>query len=246
MRGRGMEEKQSKFRYLQIYQDIKDKIESGEYEQGRKMNTEKEYQKIYNASRDTVRKAFAKLENEEYIVRKAAVGTFVKYKKSDYTLTKLKSFTEQMTDRGIKPSSEFISIELGPVTNKHILQELEIDGNEKCYKITRIRKGNGTPMSYEIAYVPQKICPDMQKYLDDNSSLYNIYENVYHLKLGNGKVKLEAELPNATIQKYLKIGHDSPILKMECVTLLEDETPLYYVECFYIGERYFFSAILPR
>ena len=111
-----MEEKQSKFRYLQIYQDIKGKIESGEYEQGRKMNTEKEYQKIYNASRDTVRKAFAKLENEEYIVRKAAVGTFVKYKKSDYTLTKLKSFTEQMTDRGIKPSSEFISIELGPVT----------------------------------------------------------------------------------------------------------------------------------
>ena len=64
-----MEEKQSKFRYLQIYQDIKGKIESGEYEQGRKMNTEKEYQKIYNASRDTVRKAFAKLENEEYIGR---------------------------------------------------------------------------------------------------------------------------------------------------------------------------------
>ena len=44
-----MEEKQSKFRYLQIYQDIKDKIESGEYEQGRKMNTEKEYQKIYSS-----------------------------------------------------------------------------------------------------------------------------------------------------------------------------------------------------
>lgn len=241
-----MEEKQSKFRYLRIYQDIKEKIESGEYEQGQKLNTEKEYQEIYNVSRDTIRKAFTKLENEEYISKKTAVGTFVKYKKSDYTLTKLKSFTEQMTERGIKPSSEFISIELKPIADKHILQELSLDDDEKCYKITRIRKGNGIPMSYEIAFVPQKICPNMQKYLDDNSSLYNIYENVYHLKLGNGKVRLEAELPDTAAQKYLKISHDSPILKMKCVTLLEDGTPLYYVECSYVGERYSFSAILPR
>lgn len=241
-----MEEKTAKFRYLHIYQDIKDKIENGEYAQGQKLKTEKEYQDAYEASRDTVRKAFAKLENEDYIVRKAAVGTFVKYKKSDYTLTKLKSFTEQMTARGIQPSSEFISIELGVVSSRHIQEELKISQEEKCYKITRIRKGNGTPMSYEIAYVPQKLCPDIQKHLDDQSSLYNIYESVYHHKLGIGKVKLEAELPDTIVQKYLKISHDSPVLRMECTTLLEDGTPLYYVECSYIGERYFFSAILPR
>ena len=35
-------------------------------------------------SRDTIRKAFGKLENEDYIVKKTAVGTFVKYKKSNY------------------------------------------------------------------------------------------------------------------------------------------------------------------
>ena len=60
-----MEEKTAKFRYLHIYQDIKDKIENGEYAQGQKLKTEKEYQDAYEASRDTVRKAFAKLENED-------------------------------------------------------------------------------------------------------------------------------------------------------------------------------------
>lgn len=241
-----MQEKSLRFRYLNIYQDIKNKIEHGEYEQGQKLNTEKEYQEIYKVSRDTVRKAFARLENEEYIVRRAAVGTFVKYKKSDYTLAKLESFTEQMKSRGITPSSEFVSIEFLPVGNECIQRKLEIAAEERCYIITRIRKGNDIPMSYEIAYVPQKLCPDMQKYLDNNSSLYNIYENVYHHKLANGEVKLEAELPDATVQKYLKIGHDSPVLRMECITRLESGEPLYYVECSYIGERYFFSAILPR
>lgn len=237
---------EAKFLYLKIYQDIKDKIISGEYPQGARIMTEKECQESYGASRDTVRKAFAKLESEDYIVRKTAVGTFVKYIKSDYTLTKLKSFTEQMASRGITPSSELLGIELGPVVSKHIREELNISPEEKCYRITRIRKGDETPMSLETAYVPRKLCPDMQKYLDDNSSLYNIYENVYHHKLGNGKVRLEAELPDPKAQKLLKISHESPVLKMECTVLLEDGTPLYFVDCSYVGDRYFFSTILSR
>lgn len=241
-----MEKKTTKFLYMQIYQDIKQKIEDGEYAAGEKMHTEKEYQEIYGASRDTVRKAFAKLESEELITRKAAVGTFVRSKKSNYTLKRMESFTEQMRERGIEPSSEFVAIELKHLTEPHILRELQISEEEKCYKITRIRKGDEKPMCFEVAYIPRKICPDMQKHLDDKSSLYEIYENVYHLKLGIGKIKLEAELPDSLVQKYLNAGHGSPMLRMECVTLLEDGTPLYYVEASYIGDKYFFSTILPR
>jgi GntR family transcriptional regulator len=148
-----------KFRYLTIYQDIKDKIKSGEFAPGEKLKTEKEYQEIYQVSRDTVRKAFAKLKNEELIVKKTAVGSFVKYNKSNYTLTKLESFTEQMQDRGIEPLSELVSIELGKPSKEHIYKKLGMENEDKCYKITRIRKGDGNPMAYEITYVPQKICP---------------------------------------------------------------------------------------
>ena len=151
--------KQTKFRYLAIYQEFKEKIQNGEYKQGEKLKTEKEYQEEYGVSRDTIRKAFSKLENEDYIVKKTAVGTFVKYKKSDYALTTLESFTEQMRKRGIEPSSEFISIELKVLTNGHIVKELELEKREKCYKLTRIRKGNGEPMALEITYIPQKLCP---------------------------------------------------------------------------------------
>ncbi|MCR4955719.1 MAG: GntR family transcriptional regulator [Lachnospiraceae bacterium] len=236
----------SKFRYMAIYQDIKDKIDNGTYEPGMKLCTENEYREEYGVSRDTIRKAFAKLENEEYIVRRAAVGTFVKNKKSDYTLTNLESFTEQMKARGLKPSSELISIELSEIKNNHIRSELQMDQGEKCYKITRIRKGDGKPMAYEIAYIPKKLCPNMQKYLDDETSLYHVYEDIYHLRIGNGNIRLEAELPSSAVQEGLKISRESPVLKMNCTAYLEDGTPLYYVNCYYKGESYFFSAILPR
>lgn len=61
-------------------------------------------------------------------------------------------------------------------------------------------------MSFEITYVPQKLCPNLQKHIDDHASL----------------------------------------LKMKCTLYLEDDTPLYYVESSYIGEKDFFSASIPR
>ena len=64
-----MDDSSTKFRYLSVYQDIKDKIEKGVFLQGEKLKTEKEYQQEYGVSRDTIRKAFGKLENEDYIAR---------------------------------------------------------------------------------------------------------------------------------------------------------------------------------
>ena len=103
-------EKAKEARYRIIYKQLKEKIESGEYKQGHRLKTEKELQEEYGVSRDTIRRALSHLENEDYIVKKPALGTFVKHKKSDYQLSKMESFTEQMKSRGISPSSEIISI----------------------------------------------------------------------------------------------------------------------------------------
>ena len=42
-----MDDSSTKFRYLSVYQDIKDKIEKGVLLQGEKLKTEKEYQQEY-------------------------------------------------------------------------------------------------------------------------------------------------------------------------------------------------------
>lgn len=241
-----MTEGKARYQYYKVYQDIKDAIEQGKVKQGEKLPTEKELQSEYRVSRDTVRKALSKLEQEGFIDRKSAIGTFVKQDKSDYELSYLKSFTEQMRSRGIVPSSELERIELTTGVKGNIREELQLGEDERCYIICRIRKGDGTPMAYETAYIPYKCCPDIHKYLDDRSSLYEIYETIYQLKLGSGIIRLESQMPGARLQEKLNISKDSPMLFMKCLTFLEDHTPLYYVECSYIGEKYFFSAKIPR
>lgn len=241
-----MTEGKSKFQYYKVYQLIKEKIEQGAVSPGEKLPTEKELQEQFQVSRDTVRKALGKLEMEGFINRRSALGTFVRQDKSDYELSSLKSFTEQMKSRGITPSSELDRIELKRDVRPDIRKSLQLGADDRCYVISRVRKGDGAPMAYETAYIPYRCCPDIHKYLDDQSSLYEIYESIYHLNIGSGVIRLEAAIPSAKLQERLNLTKDSPVLFMKCLTHLEDDTPLYYVECSYIGEKYFFSTKISR
>lgn len=241
-----MNEEKTRFQYYKVYQNIRNKIEQGIIKKGEKLPTEKELQDIFDVSRDTVRRALSKLEQEGFVKRRSALGTFVQQPKSDYELSKMRSFSEQMRSRGIKPSSELDCIELTVNIKPKIREILQLKENEKCYIISRTRLGDGVPMAYETAYVPYSLCPHIQKYIDDETSLYNVYENIYHHQLGVGSIRLEAEIPNQKLQKKLGIGKDSPILLMQCQVSLIDETPLYYVDCFYVGEKYFFSTKVCR
>ena len=236
----------STFLYRRVYDDLREKIEKNVIRPGDRLKSEQELREEYGVSRDTLRKALSKLEQEDYIFRRPHLGTFVKRPKSNYSLFKMKSFSEQMREKGIVPSSELLSITLTGKVPPEVAECLELGGGERCYIITRIRKGDGEPMAYEETYIPQELCPDLQKYLDDNASLYDIYENVYMLKLNYGKLTLEAETPEPMVRDLLNMPKGIPVLKMICIFYLDDGRPLYYVRSDYIGNKYLFSTQIPR
>ena len=75
--------------YLQIAQDIKGKIDRKEIAANSRIPTEAELSKAYQVSRITIRKALEILVDEEILVRRQRIGTFVSDKK---TVKKSESF----------------------------------------------------------------------------------------------------------------------------------------------------------
>jgi GntR family transcriptional regulator len=230
---------------MNIYKKIKSKIISNEWEFGTKLPSEHELGTEFNVSRHTIRKALQKLSNQGYIYRKAGKGTFVKNIKSRYKLNVLKSFSEQMKNRNVEPSSKIIRKDKVKPTNK-IKKKLTLLSNEKIYQIERIRKADDFPMAYEKVYIATKTCPNIIDYITENTSLYNLYENIYNLQIGYGDVFLEAQICNENISNKLNLKGNNAILKMEGIFYLINKKPLYYVESFYLGNRYIFSANIPR
>lgn len=241
-----MTETKMKFRYYKIYQDIRTKIEEGIISSGSQIPTEADLQQIYGVSRDTVRKALQRLEIDGLIIRRAAVGTFVRSVKSEYTLSAMSSFSEQMHSRGVVPSSDLKSILLTSDIRDDIRGQLGLGLNDECYIVNRLRKGDGIPMAYEETYIPASLCPNIQKYIDENASLYEIYVNQYGLEIGDADIHLEAMIPPAKYQAALSLPKDGPVLFMRCAARQANGEPLYYVECYYSGENYIFAAHVVR
>lgn len=234
------------FIYRKVYNDLLEQIHGGAIRLGERLPTEMELQEHYGVSRDTVRKALAQLETDGYIIRRAAIGTFVRERKADYHLSHHEGFTEQMRKIGKKPSSEILSIELLGQYSQEIAQRLELKEGERLYKISRIRKADGEPMCFETAYVPVELCPNLHTRIYEDTSIYDVYEHYYGLKMAHIDLSIEAESASPTTQKVLGLKPGAPILKQNSTMYLEDGRPLYFVQAYYISGKYIFSATIPR
>lgn len=93
--------------YLQIAQDIKGKIDRKEIAANSRIPTEAELSKAYQVSRITIRKALEILVDEEILVRRQRIGTFVSDKKLSRNLNHFMGFTKICELNGKKAGTNF-------------------------------------------------------------------------------------------------------------------------------------------
>jgi len=242
-----MSKKQTEFLYGQVYDDIRSKILNGTLVPGEHLKPENVLKDEYHVSRDTMRKAMALLERDGLIVRKASAGTTVAFSKTEYEpMNYHESFSERMLRLGYKPSSEVQSIEILSELDHHIATAMDFKPGDKMYRIKRVRNANGEPMAFEITYVYQKYCPNLHTMIYDNTSLYDLYENHYNIKMGRIDMQVEAETADAQLIKLLHLHNSTALLKITSLMHLTDGSPFYYVISYHIGEKYTFCTSLPR
>ena len=112
--------------------------------------------------RQTIRNAFALLEQEGKIIRKRGLGTIVCEPKLRRNLDTLYNFSSEMRVLGITPSSDVISFEtIKP--NSYVAEQLNISNAADVYKIYRLRKGDGKPLLLEEVYIPTVYLPYLTK-----------------------------------------------------------------------------------
>lgn len=94
--------------YQQIAADIKNKIQIGEYKENSKIPTEFELEKIYGVSRITIRKALELLVDDDILVRKQRMGTFVMPNKISWNLNSNFSFSKVNEQAGHSVRTELL------------------------------------------------------------------------------------------------------------------------------------------
>ena len=146
-------------KYLDIYESLKRRCQKEAV--GVRLPSERALAQEFSASVMTVRRALSRLSEEGWVRRNAGSGTYVN-RPTVYVGPWLTSFTEDMTRRGLRPSSEVLRFET-VVPDVQTVARLALRPGEKAVLLERLRHADGEPMCHEIGIYPARFSDVLQQ-----------------------------------------------------------------------------------
>ncbi len=227
--------------YIQIRDDMLEKIETNYWKEGDLIPPEIDLAKSYGVSRVTIRKAISYLVQEKYLKRIAGFGTYVlQNKPSLHNFTLIQSFTNEMREMGLPSKTLDASVKKIKATPK-LAEIFDIEVGETLINLKRTR-GDIVPILFSDTYLfPYIEIPNDKKILYGSLYEYLAKHNIFFSKFEEyvGAVSLTIKL-----RDILKITDDSPILRRKRFSFDEDNKLIEYTETFYNSKLYEYRARL--
>jgi GntR family transcriptional regulator len=225
-------------KYLQLVDIFRRDILSGKLKEGDKLISENKMKQKFGVSSTTVRKCIDILKHDGFISRYQGIGTFVNAKHVERSLEKVLSFTKNMEQVGLKPSTDVLEKEIIEANGEY-LEKLELAEGSLILRLKRLRYGNEIPMMLETRYINIQYCPDIiNKGL--SGSLYKIYEEEYGVKLIGARQHLRIIFLNDEEAELLNCGEYTPAYLVTGTTYSDKNVPIEYEESLYRGDEYEF------
>lgn len=230
--------------YIQIKELLQKQIESGEYTAGSRLPSERELAQRYVVSRMTARQALRALAQDGVTYSRVGKGTFVSTPKINQELHALTSFSEDMRQRGITPSSRVLSAELHPA-GAEIAARLHLLPGTETVVLKRVRLADNRPLALEMTHLPHRLCPGLLERHDfERDSLYEVLRREYGWTLVWADQVIETRLPEESECTALDLDEKTPVLKFTRVTFNDQSQPVEFVHSVYRGDQYRLRTIL--
>ena len=206
-----------------------------EIPQGGKLPGERLLSEEIGVCRMTLRRAIEDLILDGRLERHPRSGTFVRRPIISSEM-RLKSFTEELKSRGMIPSTKVISLKKVKA-NKDVARNLQIPEREEIFVATRLRSGDGIPISIETLKISSSVISTID-IGDLEESIYEYFEERFGVKIMKARASITAHHPSAYEMKALEIGDDTPCLLMKMIDYDQKGHPVMIAECLYRSDLY--------
>ncbi|SES77762.1 GntR family transcriptional regulator [Anaerobranca gottschalkii] len=232
--------------YLIVKDRLLELIKKGYYTNGSKLPSEFELAKDFGVSRPTLREALRVLEEENILVKKHGVGTFV-----NSTPTKIKSgienllsVTESIEQLNLKAGTKILSVQIVTSDDKDG-QKLNLSSPAPLIKLERVRTADGEPVVFCIDKIPQS---NLDKNLFENieGSIFELLESHYNKKITYAVSEIVPVLANFKLADALGISSRTPLLLLEQVHFTNDDQPILYSKNYFRADKFAFHVVRKR
>lgn len=226
--------------YLQVRKVLLNAIKRGLFQADDALPSERTLSEMIGISRVTARKAIDALASEGVIVRKHGSGNYIA-PLLEQPLSRLTSFTEELKQRGFKPTSRWVSRVVARALPDELLT-FGLSPGAKVVRLERVRLANDVPMAYEFSVLPLTFVPKPETLQD---SLY-----AYLAKHGYLPVRalqhIRASNATARHAELLSIADGLALMDVTRISYLEDGRVVEVTQTLCRNDYYDFVAELRR
>ncbi len=211
---------------------------------GARLPPERELAERLGVARETLRRALDELQSDGLLERRQGAGTFV----AGHSWLKpllLRSFSEDMRERGLTPSSELLSCRTLRADAKVALKLKRVPGSP-VIELRRLRLASGEPMALEVACLPLDRLPGFDPTALVGESLYDQLASRWQIAVRNAAQEIQATVLDEDEAARLDVAPYSPALLVERQVFCAAGEVIEYGKSLYRADRYRFEVNVGR
>lgn len=230
--------------YLQVIDKIKENIEKGIYKEKEKLPSEFELSKKLGVSRATLREALRILEEENVIIRRHGVGTFVSSRPLFTSgIEQLHSVTNMIKNAKMKPGTIFLSSSIVGPTDDDI-KRLNVQKDAEIFIVERVRTANGQPVVYCVDKIPREILP--KNFIHEQESLFVLLEKECGISISYAVANIEPIGYHEKISPILECDPETSLLLLKQVHFDQNDRPVLYSYNYFRADKFSFHVVRKR
>ena len=196
-----------KSKYETIYKDLKLKIESGDFPRGELLPSENSLIPVYGCSRNTLRRAIARLVTDGYVQTiqgKGVRNIYIPVEQASYAIGDIESFKESSIRNKRAGSTRVLQfVEL--TADERLSANTGFPAGSQLYYIQRVHSLDGKPLILNHNYFLKSAVPGLTPEIAARS-IYEYLETVLRMTIVNSKRVITVEKITEIDEKYLELN----------------------------------------
>ena len=210
--------------HIVISEQLKQKIEAGDYSLGERLPSEFDLGEMFGVSRTTIRKAISNLLQQGLVTTQRGKGSFVsgRRKISFSMASPLTHFDMALQEQGYMGHNRSLGFAAIPPPAE-AAQMLQISQDSKIYRQEKIIYADNVPIALEIDYFPETVGAPLAEPLQQGFTYSTLTANGIHLNGGN--VSLESIPATYELSELLSVPLGLPLLVFNFVVYWGNRQP---------------------
>lgn len=231
--------------YLQVIDRMKQDIAAGVYKEKEKLPSEFELSKSLGVSRATLREALRLLEEDNVIVRRHGVGTFVNSKPVFSSgIEELTSVSDMIRQAGMEPGVIYLSTSES-ICSEEDVNRFHCNPDDTVITIERVRTADGEPVVYCIDKVPSVYMPE--GFLGrKESSIFSALEESGEIRISYAVTFIDPTGYHEEASPILECDPETALLVLKQHHYDENDRLVLYSKNYFRADKFSFHVVRKR